>query len=229
MLEVSNINFSYPNLKALNNLSMKVDENKIVSVIGKRHSGKSTLFKIISGLIIPDSGDIIYNKKSILKHRHRFLNNEMVCIDGYSGLFLGMTVQENIELGAWRIKDKFLLRKRFNETLELVPYLKDYYKESAYKLSDGEKMLTIIARAIISLPKLVIIDEPTFGLPTDFVDKILDLIHRANKDLSITFLLMQKKVGAAIRVSDWIYELEDGEVIKVGDKKSFEKFDSMLI
>ena len=228
LLEVSNISFSYPNLKALDNLSMKVDKNKVVSVIGKRHSGKTTLFKIIAGLIIPDSGNIIYNGKSILRHRHKFLNSEIVCIEGYSGLFLGMTVQENIELGAWHIKDKFLLKKRFDETLDLAPYLKKNCRKNADKLDDGEKMLTIIARAIISLPKLVVIDEPTFGLYPDFVDKVLDLIHRANKDLNITFLLMQKKVSAAIRVSDWIYELEDGEIIKVGDRKSFEKFDSTL-
>lgn len=229
LLEVSNISFSYPNIKALNNLSMKVEEYKVVSIIGKINSGKSTLFKIISGLIKPDSGDVIYKGNSILKHRHKFLNTEMICVEGSSGIFLGMTTKENIELGAWHIKDDFLSKKRFDETLELVPYLKKYCNKNADVLCAGGKMLTIMARAIISSPKLIIIDEPIWGLSSEFADKVLDLIHRANKNLNITFLLMQKKVSAAIRVSDWIYELEHGEVIRVGDRKAFEKFDSTLV
>ena len=230
MLEITGLDFRYVNAHALKNINLKVDEKIIVSVIGKRNSGKSTLFKIIAGLKKPDSGDIFYFKKSILKQdRHKNLNGEMVCIRRNHGLFLGLTVKENIELGAWQISDKLILKKRFDLILALVPYLEKSFSVPAFKLHIGEQVLTLIARAIFAQPKLIVIDEPTFGLYQLFADKILELIHRANIDLGITFLLMQQSANEAIKIADWIYELENGEIIKQGDRKAFEYFDCLEI
>ena len=225
MLEVSGLNFKYINVQALNNVNIKVDTRKVVTVFGKASSGKSTLFKIIAGLIEPDEGDIKYAGKSILQNRHRNLNGKMVCIERHKGLFLGLTVKENIELGAWYIKDKFILKKRFNAILALMPNLEKSFNTPAAKLCNGEQMLTLIARSIFSNPDLIVIDEPTFGFYQLFADKILELIRKANRDLGITFLLMQQNLGEAIKISDWIYELDMGEIIKQGDSQSFEYFD----
>lgn len=225
LLEVSELNFKYINTQALNNVSIKVDSGKIITVFGKISSGKSTMFKIIAGLIEPDDGDIKYMGNSILKNRHKNLNGKMVCIERHKGLFLGLTVKENIELGAWQIKDKFILKRRFNVILDLIPHLEKSFNTPAFKLCNGEQMLTLIARSIFSSPDLIVIDEPTFGFYQLFADKILELIRRANKDLGITFLLMQQNLGEAIKIADWIYELDMGEIVKQGDGKSFEYFD----
>lgn len=224
MLEISHLSFSYPNLQVLNDLSIKIKEKEIVSVIGKRHSGKSTLFKLVSGLENPDSGNIIFMGNSILKNRYKFLNGYMICLDRYKGLFSSLTVKENIELGAWHIKDKKVFKQNFDRTLELIPHLQKYYNKNVKKLCNGEKMLTAIARAVVAFPELIVIDEPTFGFYPLFAEKILNLISRSNQ-LGITFLLIQKKNDMSVKISDWIYELEDGEIIKQGDSKSFEKFD----
>ena len=225
LLEVSELNFKYINVQALNNVNIKVDAGKIVTVFGKVSSGKSTMFKIIAGLMKPDNGDIKYMGNSILKNRHKNLNGKMVCIERHKGLFLGLTVKENLELGAWQIRDKFVLKKRFNVILDLIPNLEKSFNTPAEKLCNGEQMLTLIARSIFSQPDLIVIDEPTFGFYQLFADKILELIRKANRDLGITFLLMQQSLGEAIKIADWIYELDMGEIIKQGDSKSFEYFD----
>ncbi len=225
MLEVSGLNFKYVNVQALNNVTIKVDAGKIITVFGKVSSGKSTMFKIIAGLIKPDNGNIKFMGKSILQNRHRNLNGKMVCIERHKGLFLGLTVKENIELGLWRIRDKFILKKRFNVILDLIPNLEKSFSTPAEKLCNGEQMLILIARSIFAQPDLIVIDEPTFGFYQLFADKILELIRKANRDLGITFLLMQQNLGEAIKVADWIYELDMGEIVKQGDSKSFEYFD----
>lgn len=230
MLEISGLDFRYVNVHALKNISIKVDEKAIVSVIGKRNSGKSTLFKIIAGLKDPDAGDVFYAKKSILKKdRYKNLNGEVICIERDHGLFLGLTVKENIELGAWQVNDRLILRNRLDMMLEFIPYLEKSFNVPAFKLHAGEQMLTLIARAIFAKPKLIIIDEPTFGLYQLFADKVLELIHRVNIDLEIAFLLMQQNAIEAVKIADWIYELENGEIIKQGDKKAFEYFDCIDI
>lgn len=225
LLEVSGLNFKYINVQALNNVNIKVDAGKIVTVFGKVSSGKSTMFKIIAGLMKPDNGDIKYMGNSILKNRHKNLNGKMVCIERHKGLFLGLTVKENLELGAWQIRDKFVLKKRFNVILDLIPNLEKSFNTPAEKLCNGERMLTLIARSIFSQPDLIVIDEPTFGFYQLFADKILELIRKANRNLGITFLLMQQSLGEAIKIADWIYELDLGEIVKQGDSKSFEYFD----
>ena len=225
LLEVSGLNFKYINVQALNNVNIKVDAGKIVTVFGKVSSGKSTMFKIIAGLMKPDNGDIKYMGNSILKNRHKNLNGKMVCIERHKGLFLGLTVKENLELGAWQIRDKFVLKKRFNVILDLIPNLEKSFNTPAEKLCNGEQMLTLIARSIFSQPDLIVIDEPTFGFYQLFADKILELIRKANRNLGITFLLMQQSLGEAIKIADWIYELDLGEIVKQGDSKSFEYFD----
>ena len=225
LLEVSELNFKYINVQALNNVNIKVDAGKIVTVFGKVSSGKSTMFKIIAGLMKPDNGDIKYMGNSILKNRHKNLNGKMVCIERHKGLFLGLTVKENLELGAWQIRDKFVLKKRFNVILDLIPNLEKSFNTPAEKLCNGEQMLTLIARSIFSQPDLIVIDEPTFGFYQLFADKILELIRKANRNLGITFLLMQQSLGEAIKIADWIYELDLGEIVKQGDSKSFEYFD----
>lgn len=225
LLEVSGLNFKYINVQALNNVNIKVDAGKIVTVFGKVSSGKSTMFKIIAGLMKPDNGDIKYMGNSILKNRHKNLNGKMVCIERHKGLFLGLTVKENLELGAWQIRDKFVLKKRFNVILDLIPNLEKSFNTPAEKLCNGEQMLTLIARSIFSQPDLIVIDEPTFGFYQLFADKILELIRKANRNLGTTFLLMQQSLGEAIKIADWIYELDLGEIVKQGDSKSFEYFD----
>ena len=107
----------------------------------------------------------------------------------------------------------------------MIPHLEKSFNTPAFKLCNGEQMLTLIARSIFSSPDLIVIDEPTFGFYQLFADKILELIRRANKDLGITFLLMQQNLGEAIKIADWIYELDMGEIVKQGDGKSFEYFD----
>jgi ABC-type branched-chain amino acid transport systems, ATPase component len=224
LLKISHLNFKYPNSTAINDLTMQVKEKEIVSLIGKRASGKSTLFKIIAGLQEPDSGNIFFIGENITQNRPKSLNGKMVCLNRYYGLFNEMSVKDNIELGAWNIKDKKIFQENLNKTLELIPHLHKQYNKNIKFLCNGEKMLTAIARAIISFPKLIVIDEPTLGFYPLFAEKILDLIHKANQ-LGITFLLMQNKLENAVKISNWIYEIEDGEIIKEGDNKSFEKFD----
>lgn len=225
MLEISHLNFNYPNLKVIHDLSIKIDTNEIVSIIGHKHSGKSTLFKIIAGLQLPTTGKIIFMDNDITTKRK--LNGELFCQARYKGLFYGLTVRENIELGGWRIKDKNILKENFEKTIELIPHLQKSYNKNIKKLCNGERMLTAIARAIISFPKLIVIDEPMLGFYPLFVEKIADLIYKANK-LGITFLLLQKNISDAVKISNRIYEMEDGQIIKEGNSKSFEKFDLPL-
>lgn len=224
MLNLSNINFSYPSFKIISDVNLKVKENEIVSVTGKKCAGKSTLFKLIAGLLKPDSGNVFFMGNDIYNASRKNLHNDIVFINRYLGLFQEMTVKENIELGAWSIKDKKVFESNLNKILELVPTLEKTYNKQTKFLCNGEKMLTSIARALISFPKLIVIDEPTLGFYPLFANKILELITKANQ-LGVTFLLMQQNLSHAVKISNWIYEMEEGEIIKQGDAQSFRKFD----
>jgi len=221
VLKINDLCFAHNGFELLKNISVVLNQGSIVSVVDKRNTSDFIFFRVISGLEIATSGKIFFLEKEILKNNNRL---DFICLESYKDVFEQMTIEENIKLGAWKIKNKKNLKANLELVYKLIPDLIKLKNILLKNLGNGERMLTALAAAVISLPKLIIIYKPTQGFYPLFAEKILNVIREANK-LGISFLLLEKNLVYASKISDWIYEMQDGEIIKEGDVESFRKFD----
>jgi branched-chain amino acid transport system ATP-binding protein len=220
MLEVDKINVSYGDVQVLWDVSLKVNKSEIVTVVGANGAGKTTLLRTISGLLHPRSGSI-----SFLGKRLETLPPEKIAEEGIAQvmegrrLFPQMTVRENLELGAytkaaWKKKD---------ETMEFVfnlfPRLKEREKQLAGTLSGGEQQMLAVGRALMSKPKLLMLDEPSMGLAPKLVLELFETVNRI-KDEGTTILLVEQNVFQSLMISDRGYVLENGKIILEDSGKS---------
>ncbi|AGM07756.1 amino acid ABC transporter ATPase [Amycolatopsis sp. MJM2582] len=212
LLEVQDINVHYGKIAALKGMSIEVGEGEIVSLIGANGAGKTTTLKTISGLRPLTSGRILFDGKDISKTPgHKRVELGIGQSPEGRGVFPGMTVQENLLMGAYTRKDD--LKADLDEVYELFPRLNERKTQFGGTMSGGEQQMIAIGRALMTKPKVLLLDEPSMGLAPMLIAQIFDIIREINKR-GTTVLLVEQNAQQALKLSDRAYVLETGEVVK---------------
>ncbi len=212
MLEISGINVFYGAIQALNDVSIKVEQGEIVSIIGSNGAGKSTLLRTISGLIRPKSGSIEFLGKDITD-----VSPDDIVRLGISHspegrrIFTNMSVHENLQLGAFIRKDTEI-QKDMESAMDRFPRLRERFKQNAGTLSGGEQQMLAIGRALMSRPKLLLLDEPSLGLAPNLVSEIFRIVLELNRD-GTTILLVEQNANRALEIAHRAYVLETGVIV----------------
>jgi branched-chain amino acid transport system ATP-binding protein len=219
MLKVSDLHVNYGNVQALKGISLEVRKGEVVTLIGANGAGKSTLLKTISGLIRPAKGMITFEGEDITKWGPEvILSRGIAHVPEGRRIFTNMTVMENLKIGAYQRKDDAQLKMDYEEVFTLFPILKSRAGQMAGTLSGGEQQMLAISRALLSKPKLIILDEPSLGLAPVVVDIVFDVIEKVSKS-GITILLVEQNAHLALESSERAYVLETG-TIKLSGRSS---------
>lgn len=216
MLKVDQIDVFYGNIHALKGVSLEVNRGEIVTLIGANGAGKTTLLKTISGLLKPKNGDIVYEGASIAgKAAQMIVKQGISHVPEGRRVFANMTVEENLELGAFLRKDKAGIQQDFAKVFELFPRLEERRKQLAGTLSGGEQQMLAIGRALMARPKLLLLDEPSMGLAPLLVKTIFRIIEEINES-GTTILLVEQNAHMALSIADRAYVIESGRVVLSG-------------
>ena len=216
MLEIKDLHVSYGGIQALRGVSLNVPDGKIVTLIGANGAGKSTLMRTISGLVKAQSGSILWNGQELLgKPIDRIVSSGIAMSPEGRRVFADLTVLENLKIGAYLRKDKAETEKDLEWVYSLFPRLKERSWQSAGTLSGGEQQMLAVGRALMSKPKLLMLDEPSLGLAPIVVREIFDIIRTVNQQ-GITVLLNEQNANMALKVADYAYVLETGTLTLSG-------------
>ena len=219
MLEVSNLNVLYGKSQALREVSLKVSEKEIVALVGANGAGKTTLLNTVSGLLRPASGSVEFLGKRIDRLApHKIVKLGVCQIPGGTKLFSGMTVGENLEMGAYTSEAWKRRRETLEQVYEIFPVLKERRKQSAKNLSGGERQMVAIGRGLMSSPRLCMFDEPSYGLAPKLFLQVLEAIKRL-REQGITVFLVEQNVRNTLEVADRAYVLENGQIVLEGKGK----------
>ena len=218
MLEIKNLFVSYGAIPALHGISLSVPDGKIVTLIGANGAGKTTTLKTISGLLKPKSGEIIYDGKNIAGLQpHQIVARGLSHVPEGRMIFANLTVLENLQLGAYLQKDRQITQHELENVFNLFPRLKERVKQIAGTLSGGEQQMLAIGRALMSKPKLLLLDEPSLGLAPLLVKTIFEKIVEINRQQGLTILLVEQNANLALEISHFGYVLETGKIILQDD------------
>ena len=216
MLEIKDLHVAYGGIQALRGVSLTVPEGKIVTLIGANGAGKSTLMRTISGLVKAQSGSILWNGQELLgKPIDQIVTSGIAMSPEGRRVFADLTVLENLKIGAYLRKDKAETEKDLEWVYSLFPRLKERSWQSAGTLSGGEQQMLAVGRALMSKPKLLMLDEPSLGLAPIVVREIFDIIRTVNQQ-GITVLLNEQNANMALKVADYAYVLETGTLTLSG-------------
>ena len=219
MLEIQNLNAGYGAIAAIREISLEVPEGKVVSIIGANGAGKSTLLKAVSGLNKNRSGRIMFQGKNIVDMAaNRIVSLGLSQVAEGRQIFAHMTVEDNIHLGAYlyyRRGNKREIRDRIERIYELFPILSKRARQISGTLSGGEQQMLAIGRALMTRPRLLLLDEPSMGLAPIVVKEIFHTIERLNHE-GMTILLVEQNARAALQIADFAYVLETGRVVLHG-------------
>jgi len=216
LLSVRDLVVHYGVIRALSGISLQVPKGRIVALIGANGAGKSTTLRAISGLVRPTSGAVEFQGKSLVG----VSSNEIVALgvahapEG-RGIFLNLTVRENLELGAYLRRDRDGVDADRERAYALFPILKERGGQVSGTLSGGEQQMLAVARALMSRPTLLLLDEPSLGLAPQFVDRIFQVIQEIN-EAGVSLLLVEQNANMALQVSHHAYVMETGSIVMQG-------------
>ena len=216
LLKIDNIHVYYGAIHAIKGVSFEVNEGEIVTLIGANGAGKSTTLNTVSGLIKPRSGNVLFEGKSLLKvHTSKVVSHGMALCPEGRRIFQQMTVKENLEMGGYTRPDKEI-PDSFEEMFTRFPRLKEREKQIAGTLSGGEQQMLAMARALMSKPKLLMLDEPSMGLAPILVEQIFEIIKELH-EAGVTILLVEQNAQMALSIADRAYVLETGKISMSGN------------
>jgi branched-chain amino acid transport system ATP-binding protein len=216
MLRVENLVVSYGGIEALKGISFEVEEGKIVTLIGANGAGKSTTLKSIIGLVKPKSGSITYLSKNLLNTKTMdIVRDGITLVPEARRIFPNLTVLENLKIGAFFRKDEENIKNDLDWVYSLFPILKERTWQFAGTLSGGEQQMLAVGRALMSRPKLMMMDEPSLGLAPLLVKEIFNIIQEIHKQ-GVTILLIEQNANAALHIADVGYVMETGRIILKG-------------
>ena len=219
MLKVENLSVHYGMIQAVRDVSFEVNEGEVVSLIGANGAGKTTILRTLSGLVRPSAGKIEFLGKEIQK-----LPAQKIVAGGLSQVpegrhvFPGLTVMENLEMGAFLKKNREENQANLKKVFSRFPRLEERKNQDAATLSGGEQQMLAMGRALMSTPKLLLLDEPSMGLAPIFIQEIFDIIQDIQKQ-GTTVLLIEQNANKALAISDRGYVLETGEIVLSGTGK----------
>ena len=212
MLSVENLSVNYGGIKALKSISLEVPDGKVVTLIGANGAGKSTTLRSISKLVKIRTGKFIYNGEDITAlNAKQTVEKGIIQVPEGRHIFPDMTVLENLKIGAYLRKDEHVLRD-ISYMYELFPILKERKKQLAGTLSGGEQQMLAVARALMSKPKLLLMDEPSLGLAPMIIKDIFTIIQQVNKEENLPVLLIEQNANFALKIADYAYVLETGTI-----------------
>lgn len=216
MLKIKNAVVHYGVIEAIKGVSFEVNKGEIVSLIGANGAGKTTLLNTISGLIRPTVGEILYKDMPIMKSSVRdIVAGGISHVPEGRRVFSGMTVKENLEMGAFLRNDREGVREDLKEIYKSFPILKERLHQDAATLSGGEQQMLAVARALLSNPEFLLLDEPSMGLAPLFIKEIFKIIQEINKR-GTTILLIEQNATVALEISDRGYVIETGKIVATG-------------
>lgn len=224
ILEVKDLEVSYGKIKAIKGISMHVNQGEVVVLVGANGAGKTTLLKTISGLLSPASGYILFEGSDLTKiaPHQRVIQGICQAPEG-RGIFPGMSVEENLRIGKYgRVTAKSEMESDLDKVFELFPRLKDRQNQLGGTLSGGEQQMLSIGRALMSRPKMLLLDEPSMGLAPKFIATIFEIIEQI-KSQGVTILLVEQNAAKALKIADRAYVLETGSITKEGSGSSLLK------
>jgi branched-chain amino acid transport system ATP-binding protein len=214
MLEIQELEVAYGSIIALHRISLSVPVGKIVTLVGSNGAGKSTTLRAISGLIRVRFGKIVFEGENITNLApHRIVGKGITQVPEGRMIFSNLTVFENLQMGAYRRKDRSEIKKDHDQMFDIFPILQEREKQVAGTLSGGEQQMLAIARALMSKPRFLMLDEPSLGIAPILVKTIFSKITEINKQLGITILLVEQNANLALEISDYGYVLETGRII----------------
>jgi branched-chain amino acid transport system ATP-binding protein len=217
MLEVENVSAGYGMVQILWNVSFAMKEKEIVSIIGPNGAGKTTLVKTIAGLLRAKTGTIRFKGENVEKlPPYEIVKKGITMVPEGREIFPRMTVDENMRLGAYTIRDKNEVAESKERVYEIFPVLKKKEKVLAQTLSGGEQQMLVIGRSLMSNPQLLILDEPSLGLAPIIVEKVLDTLQKINED-GVTILLVEQNIRDSLNLANRAYVLEEGKIIIEGE------------
>jgi len=227
ILRVSGLNAGYRGIQVLWDIDIVVPKNSIVSMIGANGAGKSTMVKAICGLLSVMSGKVEFNGEDITGLMpYERVAKRMILVPDERGLFPEMTVYENLIMGGYTVRDKDKVRKAIDWGCEMFPVLKKRSGQNAGCLSGGEQQMLAIAKALVSQPELLILDEPSSGLAPIIIDKMFEVLSDI-RDKGITILLVEQNVRRSLNISDYCYALENGRIRIQGESASLRSNDDI--
>ncbi|WP_431220974.1 ABC transporter ATP-binding protein [Leifsonia xyli] len=216
LLELKNISVSYGRIEAIHDMSFSVEEGEIVSLIGANGAGKSTTMKTISGILNPSAGSILFDGEDITKMKAhiRVIRGISQAPEG-RGIFPGMTVMENLDMGAFGRKDRSKMGEDFDRVFALFPRLAERKTQVGGTMSGGEQQMLAIGRALMSNPRLLLLDEPSMGLAPQFIRQIFSIVTEINKQ-GTTVLLVEQNANQALARAHRAFVLETGVITRAG-------------
>lgn len=216
LLTVENLNVSYGAIKAVQDVNFVVNNNEIVSLIGANGAGKTTILRTISGLEKPTKGRILFENQNILTmNSERIVSSGVAQVPEGRRVFSGMTVQENLQLGAFTQGKGINLKDEYALIYDQFPILKERRNQDAATLSGGEQQMLAMGRALMAKPKLLLLDEPSMGLAPLFIEKVFDIIKNVNAQ-GMTVLIIEQNANQALKIADRGYVLESGKITMTG-------------
>ncbi len=216
MLEIHDIEVYYGMIQAIKGISFEVNEGEVISLIGANGAGKTTTLHTITGLLQAKSGKIIFEGKDITKTpAHKIVSMGMAHVPEGRRVFAELSVLENLKMGAYTRKDKDEIAKSIEMVYKRFPRLKERKGQLAGTLSGGEQQMLAMGRALMSKPRIILMDEPSMGLSPIFVNEIFDIIREVSA-AGTTVLLVEQNAKKALSISDRAYVLETGKIVKTG-------------
>ncbi len=220
LLTLTDVEINYGGIRAVKSISLDVNEGELVTLIGANGAGKTTTLKAITGLLKPAGGTIIYGGQSVIgTPPHKLAAAGLVLVPEGRGVFPGLTIEENLQMGAYTRNDRAQIKVDIEEKFTLFPRLKERAKQTAGTLSGGEQQMLAISRALMARPKLLLLDEPSMGLAPIMVQKIFEVIRDVSKT-GVTILLIEQNAALALQVSTRGYVMDGGIITLSGESKA---------
>ncbi len=220
MLKIENLVVNYGAIKAIKGINVNVKQGEIVTLIGANGAGKSTILRAISSILKPESGKIIFDGKDITGiPPHRIVELGISQAPEGRMIFSNLTVQENLDMGAYTRKDKENIKDDLELIFKLFPRLQERLKQPGGTLSGGEQQMLAISRALMSKPKLLLLDEPSLGIAPILVKQIFEKIKTLKDVTGLTILLVEQNANLALSISNYAYVLETGDIKLEGEAK----------
>lgn len=220
LLQLKDINSFYGGIQALKNINIEVNEGEIVTLIGSNGAGKSTTLKTICGQVKPKSGTLIYKGEELIKlQSHEIALKGIAHVPEGRRIFSKLSVKENLEMGAFSVKDKKLIAARMEMVFDYFPRLKERLSQKGGTMSGGEQQMLAIGRGLMMGPSLLMLDEPSMGLAPIIVEQIFEIIEQLNKQ-GMTILLVEQNAYQALQIAHRGYVIQTGEIQMVGEGKT---------